>query len=63
MTWLEDHGIRYEVLDVIADPAAYAEMVRLSGQNLVPVIEADGQVLGDFGSRELARFWQNLKPS
>ena len=31
MRWLDDHDIAYEKLDVIADDAAFAEMIRLSG--------------------------------
>src|ERR1035441_7531653 len=61
MRWLDDHDIQYEKLDVIADDAAYEEMVRLSGQELAPVIEADGKVLADFGPEELAKFWDKLK--
>jgi glutaredoxin 3 len=60
MDWLDRYGIRYEVLDVIADERAYAEMLRLSGQTFAPVIDVDGQVLGDFGSKELAQFWSKL---
>ena len=60
MRWLDEHDIEYEKLDVIADGAAFDEMVRLSGQDLAPVIEVDGQVLADFGPEELARFWQKL---
>ena len=59
--WLDDHGIAYEVLDVMADDAAYDEMYRLSGQTLAPVIDVDGEVLADFGTRELAAFWQKLE--
>jgi arsenate reductase len=33
MRWLDDHDIAYEKIDVIADDAAFAEMVRLSGRN------------------------------
>jgi glutaredoxin len=60
MDWLDAQGIRYEVLDVIRDAAAYDEMTRLSGQTLAPVIEVDGRVLADFGARELAQFWAQL---
>lgn len=63
MDWLDDRGIRYSVLDVIRDSAAYDEMLRLSGQTFAPVIEVDGQVLADFGARELAEFWQKLSAS
>lgn len=60
MDWLDDHGIRYEVLDVIADQAAYEEMTQLSGQTLAPVIQVDGRLLADFGARELEAFWREL---
>ena len=60
MRWLDDHDIAYEKLDVIADDAAFAEMVRLSGQELAPVLEVDGQVLADFGPEELPKFWEKI---
>jgi glutaredoxin len=60
MDWLDRYGIGYEALDVIADERAYAEMLRLSGQTLAPVIEVDDRVLADFGAAELARFWLEL---
>jgi glutaredoxin len=60
MRWLDEHGIVYEKIDVITDEAAFDEMVRLSGQELAPVIEVDGKVLADFGPEELAKFWQKL---
>jgi glutaredoxin 3 len=58
MKWLDERGIEYEKLDVIADEAAFEEMVRISGQELTPVIQADGKVLADFGPEELATFWK-----
>jgi glutaredoxin len=58
MRWLDEHGIEYETLDVIANEGAFDEMVRLSGQELAPVIEADGKVLADFGPEQLADFWK-----
>ena len=61
MDWLDDHDIKYEVLDVIADEKAYDEMYRLSGQALAPVIDVDGRILADFGAREIAVFWKNLE--
>ena len=60
MRWLDDHDISHEKLDVIADEAAFAEMVRLSGQELAPVLEVDGQVLADFGPEELPKFWEKI---
>jgi glutaredoxin 3 len=58
--WLDDHDIAYEKIDVIADDAAFAEMVRLSGQELAPVLDVDGQVLADFGPEELPKFWEKI---
>ncbi len=57
MDWLDEHGVKYETLDVIASEEAFDEMIRLSGQELAPVIEADGKVLADFGPEQLAEFW------
>jgi glutaredoxin len=58
--WLDEHGISYETLDVISDPKANAEMVRLSGQTLAPVIDVDGEILADFGPEELTKFWEKI---
>lgn len=58
--WLDERGIQYETLDVISDREACAEMVKLSGQTLAPVIDVDGEILADFGPADLARFWEKL---
>jgi len=58
--WLDDHDVAYETVDVIADDAAFAEMVKLSGQELAPVLVVNGRVLADFGPEELERFWSQL---
>jgi glutaredoxin 3 len=60
MEWLDEHGVSYETLDVMTDPKANAEMVRLSGQTLCPVIDVDGEILADFGPDQLAKFWAEL---
>ena len=60
MRWLDEQGVKYEILDVIASAEANREMIKLSGQTLAPVIEVDGRVLADFGPEELARFWETL---
>jgi glutaredoxin len=60
MRWLDERGIQYEKLDVIADAKAMDEMVKLSGQTLAPVIDVDGKVLVDFGPEELEKFWKTL---
>jgi glutaredoxin len=61
MAWLDERGLKYEQLDVIADSAANTEMVNLSGQRFVPVIDVDGKILADFGPEELAAFWKQFE--
>jgi glutaredoxin len=61
MRWLEDHDVDYETVDVIADEAAFDEMIRLSGQDLAPVIDVDGEVLADFGPEQLADFLNRVE--
>ena len=56
INWLDDHDVAYEKLDVIADDAAFAEMVRLSGQELAPVLDVDGQVLADSARKNCPDF-------
>jgi len=60
--WLDDHGVDYQTVNVIADETAYDEMIRLSGQDLAPVLDVDGRILSDFGPDQLADFWLKLEP-
>ena len=59
--WLDAHGVDYEKIDVIADEAAYDEMIRLSGQDLAPVLDADGEILADFAPDQLAEFFKKVE--
>ncbi len=61
MEWLDTRAIKYETLDVTADAAARKEMFQLSGQTLAPVIDIDGEVLADFDTGQLERFWNELE--
>jgi glutaredoxin len=61
MRWLDEHEVEYEAIDVIADEAAFDEMIRLSGEELAPVIEVDGEVLADFGPEQLPDFFKKLE--
>lgn len=61
MHWLDEHGVKYEILDVIADSKAFTEMVNLTGQRFAPVIEVEGKLLADFGPEELEKFWQQFE--
>jgi len=59
--WLDERDIEYESVDVMADETAYDEMIRLSGQELAPVLEVDGEILADFGPEQLEPFFQRLQ--
>ena len=59
--WLDEQGIAYEKVNVIADEGAHDEMIRLSGQDLAPVLEVDGKILADFDPDQLADFWKKLE--
>ena len=54
--WLDERGWKYTVCNVGVDLAARQKAVDLSGQTLVPVIEVDGLVLGDFDTGQLETF-------
>jgi glutaredoxin len=59
--WLEKKGIQYETINVSSDKVARKEMNDLSGQDLAPVIDVDGQVLADFDTGQLAKFWKQFE--
>ena len=46
--YLAQQEVAYREIDVAADPQAAAEMVKLSGQRGVPVLDIDGQVVIGF---------------
>ena len=58
MEWLDQRRIRYELLDVLRNPAARQEMLDLTGQTKAPSIDVDGHILADFGSDELEAWWR-----
>ena len=60
MRWLNSQNVKYTTIDVTADESAMAEMVRLSGAEMSPVIDVDGKILADFGPEELAAFWEQM---
>ena len=51
--FLSNKGISYEDYDVNADPLAAQEVVRLTGQNEVPVTVIEGQVVAGFDKPRL----------
>ena len=61
--WLDERGIKYDLLDVTTDRKARQEMIDLSGQTLAPVIDVDGEILADFDTDQLDEFWKKLENS
>jgi glutaredoxin len=56
MEFLDDHGVTYELKEVLNDPRAFEEMRRKSGQSKAPTLEFEGKILSDFGVDELPQF-------
>jgi glutaredoxin 3 len=56
--YLREHGYTYQLVDVIGDRVAFAEMKRLSGQTYAPTLVVGDLLLADFGPEELEEFLQ-----
>ena len=54
--YLDQCGFQYEEVDVRRDSEAFAEMIRISGQNYAPTLTVAGKILADFGTDELQQF-------
>ena len=61
MDWLDERGIKYELIDVFTQRGAFQEMVDISGQTRSPVIEVDGKILADFDPEELEEFFKSVE--
>ncbi|MBG90001.1 MAG: NrdH-redoxin [Verrucomicrobiales bacterium] len=61
IAWLKARGIAYNQLDVTSNQEAYREMVELTGQSSAPCMDADGEILADFGVDELEEFWKRFE--
>lgn len=59
--WLDERGIKYQELDVIADGGARQEMRKLTGQTKAPCLDVDGEVLADFDTDQLEKFWKKFE--
>jgi glutaredoxin len=58
--WLDRRRISYELLDVIRNAEARAEMRELTGQTKAPSIDVDAHILADFGADELEAWWRQM---
>ncbi|MBK1879518.1 glutaredoxin family protein [Pelagicoccus mobilis] len=53
---MDKHQLEYEDIDIINNPANYAEMVEKSGQPLSPCVEIDGVMLADVSGEEVEQY-------
>jgi glutaredoxin 3 len=57
LRWMKAHRLDFRMIDVFAEPAAFARMREISGQTCAPTLEmADGSVLADFDVGQLEVF-------
>ncbi len=56
VNYLRRQQFRFQEIDVLSDPAAYATMRRLSGQSLAPTLVVNDRVLSDFDTGQLEDF-------
>ena len=50
------YALTYQDVDIINNPANYAEMVEKSGQRLSPCVEIDGVMLPDISGAEVEQY-------
>ena len=53
--FLKKHKIKFQEMDVNKDKKAAAEMMQKSGQNGVPVIDVDGEIVVGFDEEKLKK--------
>jgi glutaredoxin 3 len=54
--YLDKRGYKYTKIDVRQDPAAFKELIRVSGQTYAPTLVLGDLVLPDFGPDQLEDF-------
>lgn len=50
--YLDDRGVKYQKADVDSDPALMQDAIDKSGQNGIPVLDWNGEVIVGFGPKE-----------
>lgn len=53
--WLKDHNIEFASIDVSKSPKLIDELIKKSGQMVVPVTEIDGTIIVGFDMNELKK--------
>ncbi len=59
-TYLEMKNVEYENINVVEDKQQRAEMIELSGQQSVPVINIDGKIILGFNKYAIDDALKNL---
>lgn len=52
--YLDKNGVKYEEVNVQADPKAARDMIAKTGQSGVPVVEIDDKIIIGFDKRKIA---------
>ncbi|MGF1451933.1 MAG: glutaredoxin family protein [Opitutales bacterium] len=52
----QKYDLAFDDIDIINEPANYAQMVELSGQTLSPCVEIDGVMLADVSGEEVENY-------
>lgn len=55
MDFLDEHELRYDMKDILAEPEYKEEVERKSGQSKSPTVEIDGEMVPDAGVEDVAR--------
>ncbi len=53
---MQKYALAYDDVDIINNPANYAEMVERTGQRLSPCVEIDGVMLPDISGAEVEQY-------
>ena len=54
-SFLKQHNIKFEDIDVSKDEKAQKEMIEKSGQMGVPVVDVDGQIVVGFDKEKICK--------
>jgi monothiol glutaredoxin len=58
--FLKRHNVAYQLIEVRHNPAAFEEMIKISGQTKAPTLQwTDGSVLADFDTQQLVHFLES----
>lgn len=56
MDYLDEHGVKYETVEVRGSDKAMRKLQEISSQTKTPTLDWNGKVLADFGTDQLEEF-------